>query len=206
MSITSQAQHIGQGVTSPNDWRNYSNLGIYVDVDTSGCGFKNTPHYLVSIESLEELGFHWGVSGLPAIYRPTPTGFRVYLRWVDHPTEDPTIGSLNFANPLRVTAAQNRQWVIRWTGIEQRDCPSRESNQWEEIESQGMKIYPNPSHDEISIENDEKATIYEIYDLGGNIVKVSREHRIDIQDLPNGEYIIKGFTQKGIMSKKFIKK
>ncbi|WP_459210150.1 T9SS type A sorting domain-containing protein [Aquimarina rhabdastrellae] len=199
------AQHIGQGVTSPDDWRDYSNLGIYVDVDTSGCGFESTPHYLVSIESLEELGYHWGLTGLPAIYRPTPTGFRVYLRWADHPSEEPTIGSLAFANPLRTSTAIDRQWVIRWTGIEQKDCPSRQTLKWKEIESENLKIYPNPGHDKISIASEEKVSVYEIYDLNANIVKISNKDTIDIAELPNGKYIVKAFTKKGIITKKFIK-
>ena len=56
--------HIAQGVTSPqthtSNWVNYDvsqASGFYIDVDTSNCGFTQTPHYLISIEGTG--GYHW---------------------------------------------------------------------------------------------------------------------------------------------------
>ena len=49
---------VGQGVTDPNDWVNYHSSGIYVDVNTSACGFTQTPHYLVTLESITNRGSH----------------------------------------------------------------------------------------------------------------------------------------------------
>lgn len=125
--ITVGSMVVGQGVTDPNDWLDYSNLGIYVDVNTSACGFTQTPHYLVTLESRS--GYQWEVSGVPSIYNITPTGFRVYLRWTDHPSDRSTIGSRNFPNPLRASTARDRGWVIRWTAISTGDCAMCDNGQ-----------------------------------------------------------------------------
>lgn len=105
---------ISQGQTSPNDWKDYSSLGIYVDVDTSACGFTQTPHYLVTIEGSSH---HWCVNGVNAIYQPSPTGFRVYLRWTD---DDGHYGNYN---PLRASFAKGKNWYLRWTAIQSCPCP-----------------------------------------------------------------------------------
>jgi hypothetical protein len=101
--------HIDQGVTTKDDWKDYGNLGIYVDVDTSSSGFTETPHYMVSLEGNTH---HWSTSGANSIYNPTPTGFRVYLRWTDDN------GHYGNHNPLRINHAQTFNWHLKWTGIQ----------------------------------------------------------------------------------------
>jgi len=116
---------VGQGVTAPNDWLDYVSLGIYVDVNTSACGFQTTPHYLVTLESITNSGYHWYATGTPSIYNPTPTGFRVYLRWTDTPADINPIGSTNEANPLRVQTAIDKGWTLKWTGIQACPCEKK---------------------------------------------------------------------------------
>ena len=101
--------HIAQGVTSPNDWKDYSNLGIYVDVDTSSHGFTETPHYIVTLEGRTH---HWSANGATSIYNATPKGFRIYLRWTDDN------GHYGDHNPLRITHAKRFKWHLKWTGIQ----------------------------------------------------------------------------------------
>ncbi|MDY8138181.1 T9SS type A sorting domain-containing protein [Aquimarina sp. 2201CG5-10] len=218
---------IGQGVTSPNDWVDYNTTGIYVDVDTKSCGFKTTPHYLVTLESVGNKGYHWYISGAPSLYNITPTGFRVYLRWTDAPSDLPTVGSLNFPNPLRASTAKDREWVIRWTGIEMTDCnPTNEQlgvvsqifsgpngaevnkiNPTEQqIESQEPVLFPNPGKDKIVIQYSGSIKKTEIYDLNSKLIGVSKTNSIDIQNLRQGSYFIKIYDDKGkITTKRFIK-
>ncbi|MCC5598299.1 hypothetical protein LC653_41710 [Nostoc sp. CHAB 5784] len=100
---------IAAGSTTPGatNWQPYvgsiSINGIYVDVDTSGANFTSTPKYVTSIGGD---GYHWATTGGSAIYSPTPTGFRVYVRFSDNGTLSPA-----FAN-------QNR-FHINWIGIGQ---------------------------------------------------------------------------------------
>lgn len=107
---------IGQGATSPSDWKNYSTLGIYVDVDTSGCGFKEIPHY---IPTLHGKSGHWCANGVTSIYNETTNGFRIYLRWTDDN------GHYGNHNPLRASFARKNGWYIKWTGVKSCECKKR---------------------------------------------------------------------------------
>ncbi|WP_271783259.1 T9SS type A sorting domain-containing protein [Aquimarina algiphila] len=226
--IIIQAQvKIGQGVTSPDDWVDYNTTGIYVDINTSACGFNTTPHYLVTLESTTNKGFHWYISGTPSLYNVTPTGFRVYLRWTDAPSDLPTVGSLNFANPLRASTAKNRDWVIRWTGIEMQDCaqtvpastvsqifsgpngPERDvqtPNIQKERSIQNLKIYPNPGNEEIKVQYSGNIIKSEIYDLNSRLLSVSNTNTINIEKLSKGNYIVKVYVEDDkVITKQFIK-
>jgi hypothetical protein len=92
----------GSGTTSPADWRRYvgPGEGIYVDVDTSSAGFRNTPVYVCSLYGNAA---HWGTTGGSSIYDATATGFRVYVRFSD-------------GRRLRPTDAQTMGWYIGWMG------------------------------------------------------------------------------------------
>lgn len=218
---------IGQGVTSPSDWVDYNPSqavkGIYVDVNTSACGFTSTPHYLVTLESITNNGHHWEVSGVPAIYAATPTGFRVYLRWTDHPTDEATIGGE--PNPLRASTARAKGWVIRWTGIVTGDCaacgnnsqPVRNMNlegassvedktTLTELKSSEVTLFPNPSNTTITIQADEPITKCAVYDLQGQLLMTTNESTIDISDLPSGSYIAHVFLGEKKVAKQFVKK
>ncbi|WP_300667739.1 hypothetical protein [Desulfoluna sp.] len=84
------------------DWKTYlDGKGLFVDVDTSICGFATTPLYFTSIGGDCD---HWDTCGGTSIYNPTPTGFRVYVQ----------------RNGLNTTTedANKRGWHINWHGIE----------------------------------------------------------------------------------------
>ena len=125
--------HIAQGETSPethsSDWVNYNTSqagGIYIDIDTSNCGFSSTPHYLISIEGTR--GYHWYLSGLNSIYNQSKNGFRVYLRCTDAPSDFNTIGGTNEPNSLRVKTAIDKGWKLKWTGIQTCPCPEKKED------------------------------------------------------------------------------
>jgi hypothetical protein len=83
-------------------WQQYpGGEGIYVDVDTSSAGFTTTPIYITSIGGATS---HWWTTGATSIYAPTPTGFRVYVRWA-------TGGSLTPA------LANEYGWHINWVAV-----------------------------------------------------------------------------------------
>jgi len=111
LSQTVQSSLIARGSTPVGNtaWQQYSvpggvvtgGQGIFVDVNTSSSGFTTTPIY---ITSLGGTGYHWGTTGATSIYAPTPTGFRVYIRFPDGSSLTPA-----FAN-------QN-QWHINWIAV-----------------------------------------------------------------------------------------
>jgi hypothetical protein len=106
LSQTVQSGLIARGSTPLGNtaWQQYpGGEGIFVDVDTSSAGFTSTPIYVTSIGGTSS---HWWTTGATSIYSPTPTGFRVYVRWS-------TGGSLTpeLANQLG--------WHINWIAVPQ---------------------------------------------------------------------------------------
>jgi len=71
-----------------------------------------------------------------------------------------------------------------------------------------ISVYPNPSNNKITIDTEEEAEI-EISIIEGKIIKrlKTKDNKtdIDISDFASGIYIIRAQTDKGIMTKKFIK-
>jgi hypothetical protein len=99
-----QSAFIAKGSTPVGNtaWQQYSDgEGVFVDVDTSSAGFKTTPIYITSLGG--RLG-HWGTTGATSIYEPTPTGFRVYVRW--------STGGL-----LTPAEANGAGWHINWIAV-----------------------------------------------------------------------------------------
>ena len=68
--------YLCSGQTSTSEWQQYSSDGIYMDVNTSGCGFGSTPLYFASLQGNTQ---HAWAKGTHAIYQPTATGFRMYI-------------------------------------------------------------------------------------------------------------------------------
>lgn len=123
---------IAQGETSPkthpNDWKDYlgtssSIAGFYIDIDTSNCNFATIPQYIVSMEGD---GWQWHLNGLNCLYNVSKNGFRVYLRWTDEPSSNIPTGSTNEPNPLRISTANKKNWVLKWTGIHTCPCKKKE--------------------------------------------------------------------------------
>ncbi|GIV27572.1 MAG: hypothetical protein KatS3mg027_1386 [Bacteroidia bacterium] len=73
-----------------------------------------------------------------------------------------------------------------------------------------LNLYPNPANNYIYVSSNEKVNSVEIFSLTGqNILKAEMNNNnhgvINIHELPSGFYIIKLNTEKGVVSKQFIK-
>ncbi|MDD3565958.1 MAG: C1 family peptidase [Methanothrix sp.] len=90
------------GSTTPGatDWVQYGSNGLYLDVDTSSAGFTETPIYITSLGGTNI----WATTGATSIYVPTPTGFRIFVK---------------FSNGAQITPDQANlwNWHIQWVGI-----------------------------------------------------------------------------------------
>ena len=69
-------------------------------------------------------------------------------------------------------------------------------------------LYPNPTSDILNIETQQKISKIEIFDLSGKLVKSveGKAKNISVSNLTNGMYLIKLYTESGVMNSKFIKK
>ena len=110
MILESNEVRIAAGQTVPGNtkWIQYTDPGVpegkclYVDVDTSAGGFKNTPHYFTSIGGD---AYHWQTIGVTSIYEQTNSKFRVYIQRMDDQKITPA-------------DANYHSWHINWLGIE----------------------------------------------------------------------------------------
>jgi len=80
----------------------------------------------------------------------------------------------------------------------------------ETITADALSIYPNPVKDELLIINNEQLTMnnVEIVDIMGKIIYNSSfiiNNSINVSSLPQGIYFLKIETDKGIVTKKFVK-
>ena len=104
LSQTERSALIARGSTPVGNtaWQQYfDGEGVFVDVDTSSAGFKTTPIYITSIGGETS---HWGTTGATSIYFPTPTGFRVYVRW-------------STGGALTPATANQFGWHINWIAV-----------------------------------------------------------------------------------------
>ncbi|WP_394265681.1 T9SS type A sorting domain-containing protein [Bergeyella zoohelcum] len=70
-----------------------------------------------------------------------------------------------------------------------------------------MTIYPNPTADVLHISSEEKIHSVAIFDMAGRRMNAElKAHEVDVNHLPKGNYIITISTEKGKVSKKWIKK
>jgi hypothetical protein len=83
------------GRSATNTWVQYNSDAIYMDVNTSACGFASTPSYFTSLSGTSA---HSATVGATSIYSPTATGFRVYV----------------LKNNVTPTYASDRSWRIWW--------------------------------------------------------------------------------------------
>jgi subtilisin family serine protease len=96
INFDARATCAGQTTPGSTNWQAYFNTGVYVDINTSVCGFTSTPLYHTTIGGTNG---HWMTEGATSIYSPTPTGFRVYVF---------------YATGITPAQANQWQWHINW--------------------------------------------------------------------------------------------
>lgn len=70
-------------------------------------------------------------------------------------------------------------------------------------------VYPNPVSDGFRLNTSEKNVRISIYDLSGSLLltkQISGNEYINISTLPQGMYMVRATTEKGIVTKKIVKK
>lgn len=75
-----------------------------------------------------------------------------------------------------------------------------------EINSKDIfSLYPNPAANQLNIINKALISKIEIYDAGGKLQLTTTNSSIDISNLKAGVYFVKAYSEKGIVSQKFVK-
>lgn len=107
MKRSSQSHSVCLGKVTAHEFYPYvSSIGIFTQVNTAHCQFRNTPTYLTSLGGMNSI---WYIPGATAIYNATRIGFRVYL--------GPGDGIKNSSDLLEY--AKQRGWALNWVGLEE---------------------------------------------------------------------------------------
>ncbi|WP_126652493.1 right-handed parallel beta-helix repeat-containing protein [Chryseobacterium aureum] len=75
-----------------------------------------------------------------------------------------------------------------------------------ELKPDHLRIYPNPVKDILTIETNDKILKVEIYTLTGQLIKITKESKVDISAFLPGTYILNIVTENKIITEKLIKK
>lgn len=91
---------IAMGQSSANDWQKYTGAAniIFVKIDTSTAGFKESPYYY---SSLYGDGYHLRAKGATSISSGKSNSFEVYLEY----------------DGITVDFAKQYNWHIRWLAV-----------------------------------------------------------------------------------------
>ena len=209
-----------QGETSPQDWVNYIRpneevQGITVVVNTSGCKFDTVPHYIATLEAQE--GNHWYITGSPSVYNPTAESFKVYVRFIDRPSEEPLVGSRELMNPLNVDGAREIGLKLRWTAICAGDCKLDSGTGGDdgttnidfvppqETENTLFQVSPNPVTDLIHINTTQEVDRFILTSASGEVIGTYSTQTIDVAHLPAGTYFLKGEVGRKFAVTKVVK-
>ena len=92
---------VGRTTTGSTNWQSYGSSGLYLDVDTSQCGFTGTPVYITALGGSSS---HWSTTGATSIYGATKNGFRVYVKFVN-------------GSGITPQQANNWNWHIEWMAL-----------------------------------------------------------------------------------------
>ena len=98
----------------------------------------------------------------------------------------------DYNNPI---VTNNYVTTIQTLGINQNDLKGT------------IAIYPNPVKDILEFKTIENVSKVEIYDISGRILISNSisENKIDLSYLKSGNYILKLYTEKGVMNTKIVK-
>ena len=204
-----------QGTTTPEQWVNYIRpneevQGITVLVNTASCNFATVPHYLATLEADE--GNHWYITGSPSVYDPTTESFRVYVRFIDRPSEEPLVGNRNLMNPLNKEVAEEIRLKLRWTAICGGEClvssdpeddgTTAVDRPADERVNDLFTVSPNPVRNVIRVEAKIPLESLTLTSQTGELIGTYTGPTIDITQLPAGVYYLRGTDgQKSAISK-----
>ena len=152
------------------------------------------------------------MSGANSVYEPTENGFTVYVRWVDHPSEEPTIGNRAFPNPLTVETAAALGLRLRWTAMLTQNEQEEETTATETAQTASglesdlaFELSPNPVRGQLTLSSLQAFDLYEVTTTTGQSLGKHRSETIDVSALAPGIYILKAHRGHRFAVRRFVK-
>jgi hypothetical protein len=98
------------GGGSKGVWKPYGHSGVYVEVDTSMCKFKQTPYYFLSVVGDHSFADDWELLGTNAVVRASKDTFTAI------------IVHNSISNKRLLKYARRYMWRISWVGATGKPC------------------------------------------------------------------------------------
>ncbi|MCR9172763.1 MAG: lamin tail domain-containing protein [bacterium] len=92
------------------------------------------------------------------------------------------------------------------TGTATADLIVQDCASIEELEANGIVVYPNPAADVLNVQSISDVTSITVVDLSGMTVANSKENSVSVANLASGMYVINVTTEAGMFTKTFVKK
>jgi hypothetical protein len=99
-------------------------------------------------------------------------------------------------------------YITSWTGDLFKSETVLSTSELELHETSKIKIYPNPTNQNLNIEleADDFIKSIRIYTMEGQLVFEGNKYFLDVSNLSNGTYIVKVQSNKGVAQQRFVKK
>ena len=108
---------------------------------------------------------------------------------------------ISTANPLNFTVTQDTMLQACFDG----EVSVREAEQSASV-GENIILYPNPTGDHFSVQSDAAVKALTLYDLSGRqLLQKENADALDISSLPQGIYLVRIRTEKGVCVKKLVK-
>ncbi len=125
------------GSTDASEWVQLPNYwwSAYVDIDTSDCGFSDTPEYFTSLSGDKR---HELIVGSPSVVVPTASGFRVYANFPH---------SAYLAGKTVAEFAQQQNWRVNWQARAKNrsSCVGSGEQVWQQENTRVISTYVDTS-------------------------------------------------------------
>ncbi|WP_238749182.1 T9SS type A sorting domain-containing protein [Neolewinella maritima] len=158
------------------------------------------------------------MTGTASVYDPTMEGFDVYIRWVDHPSVDPAIGSKQYPNPLTVATAEDLGLYLRWTALQAIESTVTEEPEDDDPTALAQRdpardyaaddlfqLSPNPASIYLTINTVEQFDRFELVSITGAVLTSQPQTTFNIEGLSPGTYFVRAFRGDRFGLQRFVK-
>jgi hypothetical protein len=190
-SIGGSAFYECSGLTSVTIGNSVTSIGHSAFAFCSGLTSVTIPN---SVTSIMNNAFH-NCSGLTSV-----TCHAITPPTINYATFDGISANALFYVPCVSEAAYLAAQY--WSGFNYGECFTE--NGLNDVDVVEVTIYPNPVKDVLNIDCFDKVESVEIFNLLGQQVYAGTKTTIDVSNFAKGNYVVKVYTDKGVMTKKFV--
>ncbi len=202
---------------------NMSSMFAYTDVFNQDIGNWNVSEvvdmsnmFVLAIAFNQNLG-NWNISktrSMPYMFDgaklSTDNYDKLLIGWNSLPSVQESAGFNAGSSTFCTSQTERDALIAKGFGITDggKDCSTSTLSVENDILADSFRIFPNPvlNYLEIKSKNNFVVESIKVYNLQGALIEESTQNKIDLSSLSLGAYIVKIKSDKGVFSKKIVKK